>query len=283
MKKIIGLVLMSTLLFTACSNSASTDDVATEVEQEVDTEETQGSETQEQLDAEQQAYAEKLLEKSDYMPQLEEVKKGDTIATISTSMGEIQVKLMPDVAPKTVENFVTLSEEGYYDGITFHRVIAGFMNQTGDPTATGTGGESAWGESFEDEFSPYAYQFTGSLAMANSGPNTNGSQFYINNAGTSAIADYFSYVDAVVEQYGEDSLLYDQSTGKMFRFNYSETVREKYQELGGNPNLDYGHTVFGQVISGMDVVDAINQVETGENDKPLEDVVINGIEISIAE
>jgi peptidyl-prolyl cis-trans isomerase-like 1 len=103
-----------------------------------------------------------------------------TVAAINTNMGTIEIELFADKTPKTVENFVGLANKGFYDGIIFHRVIAGFMLQGGDPTGTGRGGESLWGKSFEDEFvSELRHDTPGILSMANSGPNTNGSQFFI--------------------------------------------------------------------------------------------------------
>ena len=111
------------------------------------------------------------------------VKPGDTLVTMRTNMGNIQFLMFPEAAPKAVENFVTHAKNGYYNGITFHRVIEGFMIQGGDPTGTGAGGESIWGDSFEDEFSPEAHNFRGALSMANAGPGTNGSQFFIVQAG----------------------------------------------------------------------------------------------------
>ena len=105
-------------------------------------------------------------------------------AVIQTNKGTIRVELLESDAPKTTENFITLAERGYYDGIIFHRVINGFMIQGGDPTGTGRGGESAWGGRFNDEIDPRSpvYQTgykAGTMAMANAGPNTNGSQFFI--------------------------------------------------------------------------------------------------------
>ena len=103
-----------------------------------------------------------------------------TVAVIKTNMGNIELELFSKEAPKTVENFVTLAKKGYYKGIIFHRVIKGFMIQGGDPTGTGRGGESAWGSKFNDEIVPsLVFDKEGILAMANSGPNTNGSQFFI--------------------------------------------------------------------------------------------------------
>ena len=112
-----------------------------------------------------------------------EPKAGDTIVTMHTNFGDVKFLMFPEVAPKTVENFTTHAKESYYDGLIFHRVIDGFMIQGGDPTGTGRGGESIWGDAFEDEFSPEAHNFRGALSMANAGPDTNGSQFFIVQAG----------------------------------------------------------------------------------------------------
>lgn len=186
-------------------------------------------------------------------PQLtEEVAEDEVLVRMQTSMGQIDIKLFPELAPKTVENFLGLAEEGYYDGIGFHRVIPGFMIQGGDPTGTGAGGESFFGEAFEDEFHESLFNLRGALSMANAGPNTNGSQFFIVQA---------------------DSVQGDQLTDE-----YPAEVREAYEANGGTPWLDGGHTVFGQVIGGMDVVDAIAQVET-QQDKPVEPVLIESVEI----
>ncbi|NQY95323.1 MAG: peptidylprolyl isomerase [Campylobacteraceae bacterium] len=107
------------------------------------------------------------------------------VAVLETNQGIIEIELRPDLAPKTVENFITHSKNGYYDGLIFHRVIQKFMLQGGDPTGTGRGGESIWGGKFKDEFSPKAlFDKAGVLAMANSGPNTNGSQFFITTVPT---------------------------------------------------------------------------------------------------
>lgn len=108
-----------------------------------------------------------------------ELLEGETKAVIKTNMGDVTVKLLNNVAPKTVENFVTHAKNKYYDGLIFHRVIKDFMIQGGDPTGTGMGGESIWGQAFEDEFSTDAFNLYGALSMANAGPNTNGSQFFI--------------------------------------------------------------------------------------------------------
>ncbi|MEA3315388.1 MAG: peptidylprolyl isomerase [Campylobacterota bacterium] len=107
------------------------------------------------------------------------------VAVLETTQGDIEIELRPDLAPKTVENFVGLIKKGYYDGIIFHRIIKNFMIQGGDPTGTGRGGESLWGGKFKDEFHPKArFNRTGILAMANAGRNTNGSQFFITTVET---------------------------------------------------------------------------------------------------
>lgn len=137
-----------------------------------------------------------------------------------TNQGVIEIKLLPDIAPKTCENFIGLVKKGYYDGIIFHRVIKKFMIQGGDPTGTGRGGESIWGKPFEDELTPKAgFNKQGLLAMANAGPNTNGSQFFITTAAT--------------------------------------------------PWLNMKHTIFGEVVSGYDVVTKIEDTATDSSDKPL--------------
>ncbi len=139
---------------------------------------------------------------------------------LETNQGNIEVKLKTDVAPKASENFVKLIEKGYYNGLIFHRVIKGFMIQGGDPTGTGTGGESIWGSAFEDEVTPVAkFDGPGILAMANSGPNTNGSQFFITCAKT--------------------------------------------------PWLNMRHTIFGEVVSGLEVVQKIENTPVNSEDRPL--------------
>ena len=112
--------------------------------------------------------------------QLEKPQSGEQVAILHTSMGDISLRFFPEAAPKTVENFITHAQEGYYDGLTFHRVVEDFVIQGGDPNGNGTGGESIYGTAFEDEFSDKLFNIRGSVAMANSGADTNGSQFFIN-------------------------------------------------------------------------------------------------------
>lgn len=193
--------------------------------------------------------------------QLSTPQKGDTLAVMHTNMGDIKIKLFPEKAPKTVENFVTHSKNGYYNGLKFHRVINDFMIQGGDPRGNGTGGESIWGGSFPDEFDPELHNLRGALSMANSGPNTNGSQFFIVQA---------REVPANMLEQMRD--LEDNG--------FPADITAAYAELGGTPWLDFRHTVFGQVTDGMDVVDKIAAVETN-NDVPCEDVIISSIDIEI--
>lgn len=233
----------------------------------------------------------------DYGFQQEMPAEGDTVAIMHTNKGDICIRFFPEAAPKAVENFTTHAKNGYYDGLTFHRVIKDFMIQGGDPDGTGAGGKSIWGDSFEDEFDKKLLNIRGSLVMANSGPNTNGSQFFINLAPAAGVdwagleaysKEYMVYYDQYVHTYGEEG-------GRMFIQMYGSTVNfehvtEEYKALydahGGNMHLDgaystsgAGHTVFAQVYEGLDVVKSIMQTETDEDDKPLEDVVILSAEI----
>lgn len=191
-------------------------------------------------------------------PQLtKEVNDGEILVQMNTTMGTLKIKLFPKYAPKTVENFLGHAKSGYYNGIIFHRVIPDFMIQGGDPTGTGMGGESIWGKTFEDEFHPELFNLRGALSMANAGPNTNGSQFFIVQ---------MPHVPSDMVQQMEDA-------------GFPKEVIEAYSKHGGTPWLDGRHSVFGQVIEGMDVVDNIAKVETDFQDKPLEDVKIISIDV----
>ena len=191
--------------------------------------------------------------------QLEKPISGDTVAIMHTTMGDIKIKLFKEETPKTFENFVTHAKNGYYNGLIFHRVIKDFMIQGGDPMGSGIGGESIWGRKFEDEFTPKLHNLRGALSMANAGPNTNGSQFFIVQA------------KEVPEDLLEQMRMADE------RVFPTECI-EAYEEMGGTPWLDFRHTVFGQVFEGMDVVDAIAKVPADYfSNKPKEDVVIETI------
>lgn len=149
---------------------------------------------------------------------------------IATNKGNMLVELFSEDAPKTVENFLNLAKKGFYDGVIFHRVISGFMVQGGDPTGTGMGGP---GYKFADELNPETESYKrgylrGTLAMANSGPNTNGSQFFI--------------------------------------------MHKDYP-------LPHAYTIFGRVVEGLDVIDAIAEVKKDYSDKPLEQVEMTKVEV----
>ena len=166
----------------------------------------------------------------DKQPDMNINLNSDYSAVIKTNFGEMTVEFYMEDSPVTVNNFVTLSNDGYYDNVIFHRVISGFMIQGGDPSGTGHGEYGKFpGYEFDDELNNQRPYEKGILAMANRGPNTNGSQFFI--------------------------------------------MHEDYP-------LPYQYTIFGKVLSGLDVVDAIGNVQTGENDKPNEDVVILNIKIT---
>ena len=189
-------------------------------------------------------------------PQLNLDKVEGPKATIKTNHGDIKIQLFPEQAPMTVENFVRLAQKGYYDKTIFHRVISDFMIQGGDPEGNGTGGTSIWDHPFEDEFSQELFNLRGALSMANSGPNTNGSQFFI----------------------VQNKNMPKRYIKQMEPAGYPKEIIHAYKQ-GGTPWLDGRHTVFGQVIDGMEVVDEIAKVKKDKMGKPLEDVVINTIDI----
>ncbi|WP_462411133.1 peptidylprolyl isomerase [Neobacillus sp. Marseille-QA0830] len=191
-------------------------------------------------------------------PQLtNEVSDTERLVEMETSMGNIKIKLFPEYAPKAVENFITHSEQGYYNGLIFHRVIKDFMIQGGDPKGNGTGGESIWGKPFEDEFSQNLFNVRGALSMANAGANTNGSQFFI------------------VQSTKLDPSMKEQ----LKKAGYPDEIIKAYDQNGGTPWLDGRHTVFGQVVEGMDVVDAIAGTSVDAKDKPESDVTIKEIKV----
>ena len=248
----------------------------------------------------------------DYGFQLYAPNEGDTVAIIHTNMGDIAIRLFPEAAPKTVENFITLAQQGKYNGVIFHRVIKDFMIQGGDfEKGDGTGGSSIYeGGKFEDEFNDKLLNLRGSLAMANAGPGTNGSQFFINQGGPTGktaeqlkaqydfetlYASMVSYYNQYVTYYGDYFTAMYPTIESFIDANgglspdsrlVPDEVWELYAQHGGNLHLDGawrssgGHTVFGQVYAGMDVVDAIAGVKTGTNDKPEADVIIQSVEIT---
>lgn len=199
----------------------------------------------------------KKVENHSYPQLTTEVSDKEKVVEMETSMGTIKIKLFPEYAPKAVENFVKHSEDGYYNGLLFHRVIKDFMIQGGDPNGNGTGGESIYGKPFEDEFSTQLFNLRGALSMANSGANTNGSQFFI------------------VQNASLDPALKTQ----MEKAGYPKEIIDAYAKNGGTPWLDHKHTVFGQVIAGMDIVDKIANLPADAKDKPKEDVVIKSMKV----
>ena len=238
--------------------------------------------------------------------QLEKPSAGEEYAVMHTSKGDISIRLFPEACPKTLENFVTHAKEKYYDGLSFHRVINDFMIQGGDPNGNGTGGESIYGETFEDEFSDHLFNIRGSLSMANAGKDTNGSQFFINQAGAEVFnqgdnngLEGWKYYEQMWkmnypglcqfyaiggEQY--EAFVYQRGSFMIDTDLIGDDVRRLYEEQGGNPMLDgafnacdRGHTVFGQVFEGMNVVDKIAAVDTDENNKPIDTIIIKSIDI----
>ena len=191
---------------------------------------------------------------------------GPTHAVISTTLGDVEVVLYPET-PIHTKNFIQLANEGFFDSTLFHRVISGFMIQGGDPTSKGaapgqTLGMGGPGYMLDAEIgAPHLY---GALAAARP-PNdpekkSNGSQFYI-----------------VTGQLVDDATL-DQLE-RIKNIKYSEAQRRAYRELGGSPSLDQDYTVFGEVVSGMDVVEAIAEVERGAYDRPAQDVIIRSVTV----
>ncbi|MEQ9764424.1 peptidylprolyl isomerase [Streptococcus sp. ZJ151] len=257
MKKLLLISLVGLVFLTGCDKVERTlkgDDYVNQkksLQQAKETDANYQKDIQKALKSGQEAF-----------PQLSnKVAKDESQVILSTSMGDINIKLFPKYAPLAVENFMTHAKEGYYDGLTFHRVINEFMIQAGDPNGDGTGGQSIWngkdsnidsGTGFKNEITPFLYNLRGALSMANAGSDrTNGSQFFINQNPKN-------------------------QANQIKEGDYPAPIIDAYKE-GGNLSLDGKYTVFGQVISGMDVVDKIAAVETGDGDKPKEDITIEKI------
>lgn len=199
--------------------------------------------------------------------------------------GTIHVEFFPDKAPKAVENFVTHAKEGYYDGLTFHRILNEFMIQGGDPNGDGTGGESIWGKEFEDEFDESLQPVRGALCMANAGPNTNGSQFFI----VQAHPYEQEYVEQILTANGiELGKTYHDSykifMEKSYNQEFSDELVDLYMKEGGTPWLYGAHTVFGKISDeeSYKVLDAIatTEMQDPESGIPKQPVVIEKITIS---
>ena len=284
MKRIISMLLITALLLTlaACGASAA------------DTKAAHVLDNQDPLVPMDQLSPVKNSQKLGY--QLEEPAKGEEIAVMTMKTGEvIKIRFFPDEAPKAVYNFKLHAIQGYYDGLTFHRVMENFMIQGGSPDGTGTDGVSVWDQDFEDEFASNLVNIDGSLSMANRGPTTNGSQFFINCTNTPVQSSLWSQYEQAFEEFQEvykENKEYIDSNPSLKTLDMdkvNDDYKKLYEAQGGNVHLDgaystngTGHTVFGQVFEGMDSVYALSQAETDpNNDKPLEDMVIEKVEIVV--
>ncbi len=275
MKKAITCFLLTFLVFSfiGCSTNTTPEEKTDTQKEDVQKEETPAT----------QARDENATLLQSQLP-----KEGEEIAVIQTNKGEIRMQFFTEQAPKAVENFKTHAKEGYYDGLIFHRVINQFMIQGGDPTGTGTGGESIWETDFEDEPSNELYFFKGAVAMANKGPNTNGSQFFIvqNNQAPQELIQILKE-SKTTENDGEEMGIY---LGEKFvsinemKHAFTNNALAYYEQNGGSIELESVfsgsvYTIFGQVYSGLETVDAIAVSETDDSDKPVEDIVIEKITI----
>ena len=284
MKRIISMLLITALLLTlaACGGSAA------------DTKAAHVLDNQDPLVPMDQLSPVKNSQKLGY--QLEEPAKGEEIAVMTMKTGEvIKIRFFPDEAGGGGGNFKLHAIQGYYDGLTFHRVMENFMIQGGSPDGTGTDGVSVWDQDFEDEFASNLVNIDGSLSMANRGPTTNGSQFFINCTNTPVQSSLWSQYEQAFEEFQEvykENKEYIDSNPSLKTLDMdkvNDDYKKLYEAQGGNVHLDgaystngTGHTVFGQVFEGMDSVYALSQAETDpNNDKPLEDMVIEKVEIVV--
>ncbi|MDE7298178.1 MAG: peptidylprolyl isomerase [Lachnospiraceae bacterium] len=216
-----------------------------------------------------------LSEEAKKQKQFADPAEGELYAKINIQdFGTITVKFFPEEAPLAVENFVTHAREGYYDGVTFHRILDDFMIQGGDPEGTGRGGASIWGKDFADEFADELHPLRGALCMANIGePNTNSSQFFIVQADASTIAEMERLLDARFEVKLKEYIKAGYGT------ELSDEQVELYETYGGTPWLFRHHTVFGQVLDGYEVLDAVAGVKADKNGSPEKAVFIESVEI----
>lgn len=230
MKRIFTLLIALCLFFTACSGSMP------------------GSE--------------KLDVTSDEM-QFALPMAGDTVAEFTTDKGVIKAVLFPQAAPKAVASFTHLANNGYYDGITFHRVVENMLVQSGSFDGTATGGKSAWELEFEDEFSDTLHHYNGALSMANHGEDTNGSQFF--------------FVTAPIGRLNEDTLQ------QMVDAGWRTEVQDAYRQAGGLPSLDWRYTVFGQIYEGLNVAYDISRVKADSDGKPADNVILKSVRVYTVE
>ena len=258
MKKIALLlcaVLAMSTLFYGCSK-----DNGTAAESNSEGTSSAPVESMPETDSEIYAHNLKIDENEINLVQFETPAAGSQVATIKTTAGDIKIVFYPDEAPKAVENFLALAEQGYYNGLSFYQVVPSIRIATGDPDNSGEGGKSSFdGETFADEYSLNLWHFNGAVAMDNGGiSDQNGSRFYI----------------------VQNSEISTDLANEMLDGGFPEKVVNKYLEVGGVPNYDFKDTVFAQVIEGMDVVESIAATPRDENNKPTEDVAITSIEIS---
>jgi len=250
MKKLAALLLLSTVALAGCTSIQRGLRGDEYVDSSISAEESSKAAAQTAKDLN-----DALTNENANFPQLsKEVAEDEAEVILHTNQGDIRIKLFPKLAPLAVENFLTHAKEGYYNGITFHRVIDGFMVQTGDPKGDGTGGESIWKKGFAVEPTPFLYNIRGALAMANTGAkDSNSSQFFI------------------VQNK-------DDQSKQLGNAGYPKPIIDAYKK-GGYPAGDTKYTVFGQVIKGMDVVDTIANLEVDNNSKPKENVTVNSVEV----
>ncbi len=193
--------------------------------------------------------------------QLMQPEEGETIAVISTDLGDISIRLFPNEAPMAVENFIGLAQQDYFDGITFHRVVQDFVIQSGDADGTGTGGATIWNnEAYPLEINDSLHHYTGAVGIAHSGSGEdNKSQFYIVQTPANSVSN--SAAVSLIES------------------GMRENVAEIYKSIGGTPHLDNKHTVFAQVFEGMDVVDEIAKAQVDSNGQPVTPINIINVDI----
>lgn len=263
MKKVLNLIIVMFLVLfclTGCENDDKNKNVTNTTSKTASSNNTSSTNQSSKSNTNSKQTVENFDFASAAEKQMKLPEVGEQIAIMHIKdYGDVFMKFFPEVAPKAVENFVKHSQEGYYNGLTFHRVINEFMIQGGDPLGTGTGGESIWGKGFGTELDLSLVPYRGSLCMAMSSlPNSIGSQFFITQA-----------------NYSEEMNNYLKTAG------YPSKLLEQYKNHGGYLSLYMQYTVFGQVFKGMDIVDEIAKVETDpSNDKPKTDVIISSIEIT---
>lgn len=235
--------------------------------------------------------------------QLELPKDGEEVAVVETSLGSFKLRLFPEAAPKTVENFKKLAKEGKYDGTIFHRVVKDFVVQGGHigSDEKQPNGQSSYGQPFEDEFCDALFNIRGAVAMSNSGKDTNGTQFFVNqmnaqkfqeNGGWSFYDDVWKECCEQIRQYKDNaqmlSAYIDENGDRMINTEIvPKDVKSLYVQNGGNPNLDgaynaadRGSTVFAQVYEGMETVDKIAAVKVDDKEVPKDNVVIKSIKLT---